>query len=102
MEHMSRGKERVITGKLVSFQAKKDQTLQLAQFSRDWTWGMQNTVKSYKKQVALSDRKQVSSFVLKTSQGKKEDGIPVSWLESKFRFFNFANWPNSAGMGPGG
>ena len=31
----------------------------------------------------------------------KRDGVPVSWLLFKYSCRNFANWPNSAGMGPG-
>jgi hypothetical protein len=31
----------------------------------------------------------------------KRDGKPVSWLRDKSRYVKFANWPNSAGMGPG-
>ena len=27
--------------------------------------------------------------------------LPVSWLLNKYRAVKFANWPNSAGMGPG-
>jgi hypothetical protein len=34
------------------------------------------------------------------SEGKK-DGVPVNLLLLKIRLFKFANWPNSAGMGPG-
>ena len=43
-----------ITGKLVRIQAKFGQTFQLAQFSRNGTWGIQNPVKTYKNQVTLS------------------------------------------------
>jgi hypothetical protein len=33
--------------------------------------------------------------------GGKRDGVPVSWFSPKKRYFKFANWPNSSGMGPG-
>ncbi len=42
------------TGKLVIFQIQNLQIRQLAQFSRNGTWGIQNPVKTYKKQVTLS------------------------------------------------
>jgi hypothetical protein len=31
----------------------------------------------------------------------KKDGVPVSWFRCNSSRSNFANWPNSAGMGPG-
>ncbi len=31
----------------------------------------------------------------------KSDEVPVSWFLDKYSSFRFANWPNSAGMGPG-
>ncbi len=31
----------------------------------------------------------------------KRYGVPASLLPNKFRTIKFANWPNSAGMGPG-
>jgi hypothetical protein len=43
------------TCKLVNMQPQFLQFRQLAQFSRDGTWSIQNTVKTYKKQVTLSD-----------------------------------------------
>jgi hypothetical protein len=33
--------------------------------------------------------------------GEKTDGVPVSSLPLKFSAHKFANWPNSAGIGPG-
>ncbi len=39
------------------------------------------------------------ALILKASQGG-EDGVPVSWFWDKLRYCKFANWPNSAGMGP--
>jgi hypothetical protein len=43
---------------------------------------------------------QAYDFILKASQWE-EDGVPVNLLLLKFSTFNSANWPNSAGMGPG-
>ena len=43
---------------------------------------------------------QAYALILKASQGKKRR-VPVSWLIPKSSRSNFANWPNSAGMGPG-
>ncbi len=37
---------------------------------------------------------------MKASQGKR-DGVPVSLLFLRFIVVKFANWSNSAGMGPG-
>ena len=39
-------------------------------------------------------------LILKASQGKG-DGVPVSWFWYNSSLPNFANWPKSAGMGPG-
>ena len=38
---------------------------------------------------------------IKGKSGGKRDGVPVSWLSCKYSTVKFANWPNSAGMGPG-
>ncbi len=35
-------------------------------------------------------------------QREKKDGVPVSWLSCKCSASKFVNWPNAAGMGPGG
>ncbi len=94
------------TGKLVVIQPQPLQFRQLAQFSRNGTWGIQNPVKTYKKQVTLSywyERawgKQGFAFILRNAS-RKRDGVPVSWLLFNHSFSNFANWPNSAGIGPG-
>jgi hypothetical protein len=50
----SQGKEGWSTGKLVLIQPQPFQFRQLAQFSRDGTWGIQNPVKTYKNQVTPS------------------------------------------------
>ena len=47
------GEEGWSTGKLVLKQIEVLQIHQLAQFSRDGTWGIQNPVKTYKNQVTL-------------------------------------------------
>ena len=93
------------TGKLVAMQDQLLQIRQLAQFSRDGTWGIQNPVKTYKNQVTPSywydfteERKPMPSY-WRQVRGKK-DGVPVSWLSDIFSSFKFANWPNSAGIGP--
>jgi hypothetical protein len=51
--------------------------------------------------VRKAEGKQAHSFILNKSQGERGDGVPVSWLLFKYRCCKFANWPNSAGMGPG-
>jgi hypothetical protein len=68
--------------------------------------GIQKAVKTYNKQVTLSDwyertcGKQAYSFILNARQ-EKEGGVPVSSLWAKFSSSKFTNWPSSAGMGPG-
>ncbi len=42
------------TGKVVVLQPQFLQFSQLAQFSRNGTWGIQNSVKTYRNQVTLS------------------------------------------------
>jgi hypothetical protein len=56
IEHRSKGgKEGESTGKFVPAQIQLLQFYRLPQFSRDGTWGIQNTVKAYNKQVTLPD-----------------------------------------------
>ncbi len=67
--------------------------------------GIQNAVKTYKNKSRYRTgtiwlRKQAYALILKASQGKR-DGVPVSSFHCNCRIFKFANWPNSAGMGPG-
>jgi hypothetical protein len=46
--------------------------------------------------------RKASLFVhIECKSGGKRDEVPVSWLFSKSILVKFANWPNSAGMGPG-
>ena len=42
---------------------------------------------------------QAYALILKASQGKRDE-VPVSLLENILSHVRFANWPNSAGMGP--
>ncbi len=92
------------TGKLVLIQQQPSQFRQLAQFSRDGTWDIQNPVKTYKKQVTLSywyDLTEERKLCLNIEGRSGEEGwIPVSLFTNKISSFKFANWPNSAGMGP--
>jgi hypothetical protein len=73
------------TGKLVGPYIELLQIRQLAQFSRNATWGIQNPVNTYKNQVTLSywydfteERKPMPSY-WRQVRGKK-DGVPVSLL----------------------
>ena len=67
---------------------------------------IQNSVKTYKKTshvivlVRFYWGTQAYAIILKASKGE-EGWVPVSFLMRKFSSFKFANWPNSAGMGPG-
>jgi hypothetical protein len=45
--------------------------------------------------------KKASFFLhIECKSGERGEGVPVSLLLDKSRSFNFANWSNSAGMGP--
>ncbi len=99
----SQGKEGWSTGKLVALQPQIIQFRQLAQFSRNGTWGIQNSVKSYKIQLSYwCDRQGKSSKSYRTQvKERRGERVPVRLLSNNHSTIKFANRPNSAGMGPG-
>jgi hypothetical protein len=97
----------VSTHKLVLMQPQILQFRQLAELSRNETWGgvYKTQSKHTKKSHAIvlvrkGIRNATYSFILNSSQGKN-DRVPVTWLWFNNSDSKFTNWPNSAGMGPG-
>jgi hypothetical protein len=96
------------TGNLVIVKIQNLQIRQLAQFSRDGTWGIQNSVRTYKRTshpIQLKGKglwKASLFFYIEhmSREKEREIGVPVSLLSDKFRNLTFSNLPNAAGMGP--
>jgi hypothetical protein len=74
------------------------QIFQFAKFSRDGTWGIQNTKTQSKHMTNKSPYPTQYWTQVKGRRGKR---VPVSLLKLNCRTVKLANWPNWIGMGPG-
>jgi hypothetical protein len=70
----SPGKEGWSTGKVVAIQPQMLQFRQLAQFSRNGTWGIHNSVKTCKNQVTLSYWYDFTMYDFTEKEGGHKEG----------------------------